>query len=177
LISCSAIRYSTVYVEHIDSRAEGDRFIDSLRTSGLDTIIGYYDGCSGCIQGVEKPYYIFWDSGNIWHLTKITKYSRFNQITGYSPPINFLFENLSTIENNNLNAPKFEMCHFNYEVVRIILDDKEINYKIKDSEKWNNESSPRVMLIDKIRSTLFDIYPSAWKGLNYKTEKRKKDSA
>ncbi|MBL7888431.1 MAG: hypothetical protein JNL24_02700 [Bacteroidia bacterium] len=177
LTGCSMSKYYTVFVEHIDSRAEGDRFIDSLKAAGQDTIIGYYDGCSGCIQGLEKPYYIFWDSGNKWHLTKFTKYSRFNQITGYSPPIKYTSEYFETIDSLKLTVPEFEMSHFPYDVVRIVLNGKEINYEIKDYEKWNNESAPKVILIDKIRSKLFDVLPSEWKGLDYKTEKRRKDSA
>jgi hypothetical protein len=177
LTGCSMSKYNTVCVEHIDSKSEGDRFIDSLRALGLDTIIGYYDGCSGCVQGIEKPYYIFWGTGNRWHVTKITKYSRFNQITGLSPPINYVSENLLTIENTNLAAPKFQMCHYTYDVVRIILNGNEIIYEIKDYEKWNNESAPRVLLLDKIRSKLFEIRHSEWQGLDYKIEKRRKVSA
>jgi hypothetical protein len=47
LTGCSVSKYHTSSLEHFDSRAEGNVFIDSLRTSGKDTIIGYYDGCSG----------------------------------------------------------------------------------------------------------------------------------
>jgi hypothetical protein len=88
-----------------------------------------------------------------------------------------LSENWLTIENTNLAAPKFQMSHFHYDVVRIILNGNEIIYEIKNYEKWNNESAPRVLLIDKIRSKLFDIPQREWRGLNYKTEKRGKGGA
>ncbi len=177
LISCSTRKYYTTYVEHLDSRAEGDRFIDSLMTSGVDTIIGYYDGCSGCIQGLEKPYYVFWASGKKWFVTKFTKYSKFNHIAGYSPPIKYLSDNLDSIENGRLNKPQYEMSHFPYDVIRIKLNDTEFEYEIKNFEKWKNESAQKVILIDKIRSKILDILTGEWKGLNYKSEKRKKESS
>ena len=60
------------------------------------------------------------------------------------------------------------MSHFTYDAVRILLNGREINYEIKNYEKWNNESAPKVILIDKIRSKLFAIFPSEWKALDYK---------
>jgi hypothetical protein len=69
------------------------------------------------------------------------------------------------------------MSHYHYDVVRIILNGNEIIYEIKDYEKWNNESAPRVLLLDKIRSKLFEIRHSEWQGLDYKIEKRRKVSA
>ena len=176
-MGCSMSKHYTVYVEHLDSRIEGDRFIDSLQNAGVDTIIGYYDGCSGCIQGLDKPYYVFWDSGKKWYLTKFTKYSRFNHIAGYSPPIKYLTENLENIENGKLTKPQYEISHYPYDVVRIILKDNEIKYEVKAYEKWTNESTQKVILIDKIRSKLLDIRPGNWEGKNFKTEKRKKESA
>lgn len=173
-MSCSLSKQYTVFVEHIDSRAEGDKFIDSLHTAGVDTIIGYYDGCSGCIQGLEKPYYVFWDSGKKWHVTKFTKYSRFNHIAGYTPPINYLSDNVDSIKNGKLKKPQYEMNHFPYDVVRINLGDYDFKYEIKAYEKWANESHQKAILIDKIRSKLLDISLGEWKGLNYKSEKRKK---
>jgi hypothetical protein len=177
LIGCSTSKYYVAYVQHIDSRAEGNKFIDSLRTLGMDTIIGYYDGCSGCVEGFEKPYYIFWDSKNTWHLIKFTTYSKYNEITGYSPPIKYVSENIESIENGKLNAPQFELLHFHYDAVRIIFQNKETKYEINDFEKFDNESAPKVILIDKIRSELLGIFPSDWKGLNYMTEKRIKKSS
>lgn len=170
-------KHYTVYVEHLDSRLEGDRFIDSLQSAGFDTIIGYYDGCSGCIQGRNKPYYIFWDSGKKWYLTKFTNYSRFNHIAGYSPPIKYLTENLESIKNDKLKKPEYEISHYPYDVIRIILNDKEIRYEVKAFEKWNNESIQKVILIDKIRSNLLRVLSGEWKGLNFKTEKIKKERA
>jgi hypothetical protein len=168
LTGCSVSKYYTSSVEHFDSRAEGNGFIDSLRTSGKDTIIGYYDGCSGCIRGLEKPYYIYWQSENKWNLTKFTIYARFNHITGFSPPIKYISDNIEAIDTLKLSLPKAEMSHFTYDAVRILLNGREINYEIKNYEKWNNESAPKVILIDKIRSKLFAIFPSEWKALDYK---------
>lgn len=176
LIGCSLNRNSTVYVEHLDSRLDGDRFIDSLKSVGVDTIIGYYDGCSGCILGLEKPYYVFWDAGKKWYVTKFTKYSRYNHIAGYTPPIKYLSENLDIIENGRIQKPRYELNHYPYDVIRIYLSDKEIKYEITADEKGTNEASQKVILIDKIRSKLLDILPGEWKGLNYKSEKRRKKS-
>lgn len=101
LFSCSTGRHNIIYLEHLNAKEEGDQFIDSLKTAGVDTIIGYYDGCSGCNQGREKSYYVFWDSENKWNLTKFTNYSRYNHIAGYSPPINYISSNIDSIENGS----------------------------------------------------------------------------
>jgi len=174
LIGCASSKYSTVYIEHLNSRAEGERFIDSLKTQGVDTIIGYYDNCYGCWSGFNRPYYVYWDSGNIWHLTTFTNYSRFKNITGYSPPLAYLISNLEAIENEPIIKPQYDISHFSIEYVRIILGEKEIKYSTRNYEKWHNESVQKVILIDKIRSKLFGIPQWEWKSLNYKSEKRKR---
>lgn len=170
LIGCSMSRNCPVYVEHLDSRVDGDRFMDSLRNVRVDTIIGYYIGCSGCIAGLEKPYYVFWNAEKKWYVTKFTKYSRYNHIAGYAPPIKYLSENLDSIENGRIKNTQYKLSHYPFDVIRIKLSDEEIKYEITADEKWINESSQKVILIDKIRYKLLDILPEEWKGLNYKSE-------
>lgn len=173
--SCSTSKHQIILVEHINSRAEGDRFIDSLKASGKDTIIGYYSGCSGCWRGTQTPYYIYWCTENNWHLTKFTNYSRFNQITRFRPSINYLSKNIETIDSSNLIKTGVWISHCHFEIVRIVLNGKEMKYTILDYEKLDNELAPKVILIDKIRSELFNIHPSEWKGLDYKRKIRRKN--
>ena len=47
-------------VEHLDARQNGDLFIDSLKNAEVDTIVGFYYGCSGCNSGRNKVYYVNW---------------------------------------------------------------------------------------------------------------------
>jgi len=165
------------YVEHLNPIEEGEKYIKELQAMGVDTIISYFDGCSGCIPGLTQDYYIFWDSGKKWHLKKINQYTEFQEITGYSPPINFIRNNFKNIESEKLKNNHGELSHYPFDDIRIILNEIDIEYSVSASVYFQNELAKRIILIDKIRSDILNVLPSMWVGINYKKEKRKKDSA
>jgi hypothetical protein len=172
--ACSNRFHKTNYIEHLDPVANGNKFIDSLRAEGIDTLIAYYEGCSGCIRGFEKSYYIYWVHNDSGYLTKFTNYSNFKAFQSY-PPLQYLKENIKSIENGWLNEPKSEWNHFQFQSIYIILGTKEIKYTIPDYVRWVNESAPKVIFIDKIRSKLYGLNPEYWVGLNFKTEKKRSE--
>lgn len=146
--------------------------MDSLQTEGVDTIIGYYDGCSGCIRGTTKTYYIYWYSEE-WYLTKFNNYSNFNVISRERAPIGFISENLDSLEHGKLRRPAFELLHYHYDRIQIILPNRTFEFQVNEYQNEANPMSEKVVLIDKIRSGLLDV--RGWKGLSYRFEKVRMD--
>lgn len=152
-------------VQHLNPKEEGGKFVDSLKHSGVDTIIGYYKGCSGCVSGVTSEYYVFWIKSNESFVTKFNELTNYNVLRSYFP-----FSYVSTVyvelRREKLRDPKLTTSHYIYESVSIFFDDEEYEYDIVDFEKKANENSLKVNLIDKLRANLL-IINKDWKGQNY----------
>lgn len=166
LIGC-AMRKNDILVAHLDSKAEGRHFTDSLINAGVDTFLTYYDGCSGCIHGTTKPFYVYWVNNGIGYVTKFNELTNFNIV---SKNFNVIYT-VSLVEKlgkENLSQDSFTISHYGYEQIELRLGSKVIIYELRDYEKAANEISNAAILIDKFRAFLFSIPESDWYGLSYK---------
>lgn len=145
-------------VSHLDSREEGNAFIDSLLAADVDTVIGYYQGCVGCVKGLPLDYYIYWldETEKRWKIKRFSTYARYEILQRGRPPMSYLERNLDSIETGRMK-PFPEFSHFSWESIRIILGERSFEYKVEEMERQFNDSSPRVIFIDKIRSELLGL--------------------
>lgn len=162
-----------VLVDHLDPKEQGERFLDSLEKAGVDTAISYRDGCSGCFENAPEPHYLMWSDSSYWSVIKFTKWGTYGPVKQSGFPISFLSGNFGKIRDDTLSEPEYILSHFPYEEVRARIDDLSMEYRVKSYEKGANQLNYRVLLIDKIRSYLFEIPEAKWRPIkNVKTEKK-----
>jgi hypothetical protein len=167
-VSCLTKKNYSIAVAKFNPQEEGVNFINSLKQSGVDTIISYYDGCSGCVLGYPANYYVFWTNRNKSFVTKFNEYSKFNTLRRSGVSINYITSVLNELMNEKLKEPTIDISHYNYNFVTVVFGKEQFQYEIKGYEKSENENSIRSIFIDKIRSSLFEINPSEWTRIKNK---------
>lgn len=136
-----------------------NRFVENLRTNGIDTILTYDNACVGCIDPTmlistnndscfsdDKPYfaYILWKKKGLTFVTKISDYDCYIYDTiryNFSLIWNLYFRNKSKIKKEKIFSPAFlnngdivseDIDHFSY-VHIVIIDKKEkVEFEIND---------------------------------------------
>ena len=131
LSSCLTNNYYSVAVKHLDSRVIGEKIIDSLRVSEVDTILGYYDGCSGCLLGASNTYYIFWIKNQKSFVTKVNDYSTYPHFKSSGLPFEYISSIIVPLQNEKLIEPKFLVSHYGYEIVTIITKLKRLPLNLR----------------------------------------------
>lgn len=169
MISCGIGKYQ-VPVHHLLPKVEASDFKDSLVSLGVDTILGYWDACSGCVQGIENPYYLYWIYKGEICLTKFTETSNYNILSNQWFPIDFVCTYFDEIIADSIIEPDFGLLHYDFEEVHIKLAEREFHLRIDEYEKTVNQDNFKVRLIDKIRSDLFEVDQWKWVGQNFKLE-------
>lgn len=173
LSGCASKRNYYVLVEHLNARQNGDLFIDSLKNAEVDTIVGFYYGCSGCNSGSEV-YYVNWIDNEVSFIKKFTNYSNYDHIQREPMALSYISSILDTLQSEKLKEAEIYWSHYRYESVRIILNYRDVSYQIAFFEKAGNETSHLVLLINNIRLYLEPLHDYEWQGSNYKTEKVKR---
>lgn len=158
--SCSTINYYRVpnlKGWSQNTRNQGEEFIDSLTRSGVDTIVAYFNGCTSCIRGVDEDYYVFWqDKGNsfaqIFPSCGKSKSMR-------TPTINFtyFYSKIKFIKNEDLLIPPQHISSGRNLYLYINIAGNKIDFWKREYELDYNPDSIHTILIDKIRSYLYDF--------------------
>ncbi len=169
-ISCETSR-KTFLAHHLDQKVEARKFVDSLTSIGIDSIIIYSDACSGCIPGTLNPIFTFWVEMGETYVTKFTEISNYNTIKPTDFSLEFFIDNAEKIESDSIVAPAFGLLHYHYESVNIIIKEYKYDFTISQFEKAQNQTNFKILAIDKIRAALFEIPYWEWVMQNYKTEK------
>lgn len=164
LAACSTKKQQIHTVVHLNSRIEGDQFIDSLISNGTDSLISYYSGCSDCPRNFNRLYAIYWYSEGHWNLRKFTSKARYQTLKDYEPPMSYLMANRKSIADSSLNSSNYVLSAYAFELIRIHFANQSIQYRIKDYERLGNEDHPKVLLIDKLRKNLNEIPTEKWKS-------------
>lgn len=167
LIGCT-LKKRSIPIQHLDSREEASSFKDSLLNVGIDTVILYGDACSGCIPGSLEPYYLYWIEGGVHNLKRFTEEAVYYPIQTRNFPVDFIFERIEDIRSDSIVKPEFKLSHYNYDEVYIRIGVKEVNYVVDQFDKEENSMNFKVLLIDKIRSSLLEVPEWKWEGMNYK---------
>lgn len=150
-----------------DPRIEGIGFIDSLKVKKIEVIFGYYAGCNDCQPYDNRPYYVLWNSKDLWCSTKFTRKNRFNTIKGVNLPVNSELTFFDAIKNEKQKSANVIKSSYHYEEVKIMLVNFELNYSIKNYEREINLGSHRIEFVDRIRTSLLNIPDEEWQELDY----------
>lgn len=168
-------------VGHIDAQKDGNRYIDSLKSAKIDTIIGYFYWTSlgPC------PYYIYWQKKGQGYITQITRYTKYNIIEK-----NLCYDAFTPLITHKLDTEKIETELITYddgakkiitpldcddcpvEDIKVFVRHDSIAYRLPMLTRDKNSWSCHVTYIDKFRSFLLEI--TEWKMLNPKYEKVKR---
>lgn len=163
-----------IAVEHLNPHEESEKFITKLKKEGVDTIIVYVQSCSGCTQGFPKSNFVYWRKESRDYITKFDGYSNYDVLSKLGIDFEFVSQVLDSMKNEELNKPEFELLHYQFERVNIILGETAVNYKVSGFEHTKeNQLKYRVVFIDKFRSFLFGIKDYEWKALNYQYKDKK----
>lgn len=134
----------------------GKGFVDSLSEIGVDTIVGYYIGCSGCISGTPKDFYVFWMKDRTPHLRFFPTWGeQRNIIKGL--PYSYFYEKIDSLKNEELENFEEPFLHYGYDYVFMTIGDKKVEYELTMNLKNGNLDSYHTLFIDKIRSSVLDI--------------------
>jgi hypothetical protein len=159
-------------VKHIDEAQAAHRFIDSVRSAHVDTIIGYYSS-KGSEIGMPCPFYVYWQCKEGAYITQFDRYTDYNILSGSYNPAGLLNPTfIGNLRSEKLKETKFFIDDDSYEYVTIILNNDSTSFSMSSVAKAFNEFSNQAVYIDKFRSYLLGINQWEWKGLNYKYGQR-----
>ncbi|MFN0202768.1 MAG: hypothetical protein ACKVTZ_14690 [Bacteroidia bacterium] len=79
ICSCGISSKTQKQITRLDVLREANKFADSLQNQQIDTILIFYKGCSGCIEGLSKVAYIFWVEKNQNFVAKASTYHMYKQ--------------------------------------------------------------------------------------------------
>lgn len=160
---CVASRSSSSSGEELNPISDGHNFLDSLRAAGVDTFVTYFDGCSGCVEGWPQSYYIIWQQSGISYLTRFTEKGYYNVVESADFNWQFVEKHVDRLKTEELQHPEALFSHYHYDRVSVLLGNADVQYEVLGFEQEVNEMSLKVILIDKIRSYLFEIPVWEWK--------------
>ena len=173
-LSCATRSRTLVAVEHIDQHSKGVEFIDSLSNAGIDTLIGYYNGCSGCVPGTQKRFYIFWMDSGETYAKKVTNYTEYEILKINYFPFSYFYSQKEKIQSDSLIEPKFRLDHGGIESCSFRIGDWSHDFSIDGWTLGANEFSMHAAFLNAMRSELYLISSNYyWKSQNLIFEKRK----
>lgn len=167
-VSCRTPKKYTL-ADYRNSQQDGDYFSDSLLKSGIDTLISYCD-CGGYMEGLSRPYYIFWVRKGNGYLTKFDNYSNYNIQETYFG-FDFIIPLQDTILKTVLKRPNYTLSHDSYDKLKIKIGTFDYDIGLEGMIRSHNILSYPDIIIDKFRSFLLKS-EGYWKGLSYKYEKK-----
>ena len=153
---------SKTHNRNFNPKEEGLKFVNELKNQGVDTIITYFDGCSGCNTNFQQTFYVYWVDNKLSRIIKFNESMKFESMS-YAIPIKYLGIFFDTLINEKIKISGYQDSHYSYSEMFIKIGDRELGYKIASYEKWVNELSWRVLMIDKFRSEIFGIKDYRWK--------------
>lgn len=160
LYSCSTIPKSKNEILTVNELAVAKKYTDSLRLHGVDTILIFYKGCSGCSYGVNKVAYIFWKQNSQNLVAKISSYSVYNNPVNSDDVIGYYLLNYLNI-GGKLNEPDMSMIsyHYGYSSIQLKIKDRLIfDVKLPDYYRMDSNLEKGLLKwIYYIEGSLFNI--------------------
>lgn len=163
-ISCSVSRKKS-FADPNKSKNEALAFVDSLKDHNLKPIIVYQNGCSGCVTGIDREWYVFHNLGFHGASSKLTKFSTYSTpktVDIFNFSTKYLLNIADSLATEKLTAPNSEMAHGPYYQIIISTENHEINYQMSKDDIRVNEDTFHVKLLDKISSFLFRLPEWKW---------------
>ncbi len=156
MISCLSQK-KAAQNKKFDPKAKAEKLRDSLIKNGVDTLLSYWNVCSGCLPGRLNSYYVYWIKEETAYLSKFTEEGYLKATNTLGLPISFISSHFNRIKKDSLIEPEIGLMHYSFEKVFVKLGDKNLNFQLDIFEKRSNQTNYKVLTVDKIRSALFDI--------------------
>tara|TARA_R110002096_G_scaffold161815_1_gene328610 strand:+ start:181 stop:717 length:537 start_codon:yes stop_codon:yes gene_type:complete len=168
ILSSASCRYfvgDPEYPAPNTSREDAFVFMDSLQKEGIQPLIGYFRGCSGCINGTQTSFYLFHSivqNTNSCQLTLFTNYDKPKTIKIFSFPAQYIIRTSETLVSDKLIISESDYRHGRYDQIIILNEGNTIDYSLNSTKTLANEGTNHVLLCDKIKSYLFGLPDHRW---------------
>jgi hypothetical protein len=150
----------TLSIIPIEAEALAKNFTDTLIKSGVDTILVFTKGCSGCIKGVKKTVYVFWKQKEApIKIRKFDSYSGVGSDKEIDDLTSYFFTHENEIRQQQLKEPEFILSHYSFTGIRLLLNGNEFYEKEIPEQYFNNfnEEKRLIVWIQKIESLIFNL--------------------
>lgn len=170
IISCSSSKKygSNIQEENrIDVITQANSLRDSLLSARIDTVLIYYNGCSGCSAWVLRSAYVFWKEKTETKVIKITNHNNKRQIASVNDVFNYYNSHKSEITNEDL-VLGVGLLHENYTKVILWYDGlNQFEKQISDFDRTDENAEKKLMSwIYLIESRLFSVErKSSWTAI------------
>lgn len=151
--SCSATKPSRYLMPYLDPRLEAKNFVDSLKHSGIDTILLYHKK-----HGFSREYFLLWpDKSELQirniHSTGILKIADWQRNGFYRDKkiFNFYLQHKSTIDTDKLVVENFEIVgadtvkvldsHYPYVEINITIGQETKTYHLTNGINSNLDNT------------------------------------
>lgn len=156
--SCMTKRKSQGELKTFDVVALSQSFIHSLTKSGVDTVLIYRRGCSGCIAGSRKTIYVNWMQDGWGKVETFDSYMGVRTVEIPYNLINYYLIHKGEIEKEVLAEPNYWISHYGYRKVELLLGDHTYSPEIiPDYYFETNDDKFLINWIYRIESELFDL--------------------
>ncbi|MFN9109829.1 MAG: hypothetical protein ACK5XN_07140 [Bacteroidota bacterium] len=158
VFSC-ALQKESLSISPIEVEELANSFTDTLIESGVDTILVFTKGCSGCIKGVKKSVYVYWKQRETSKIRKYDSYTGVGSDNVIDDLVIYFYKHHNEIRQQELKEPEYILSHYNYTGIRLIINGKEF-YKSEISEHlFNNLNDEKrlIIWIQKIESIIFNL--------------------
>ena len=125
LLTCFALNCQAKY------KADNERYqrdlkmlTDSLNASGVDTLVTYKHGCSGCIEGIESITYFFWTKGAHTYSCTVDNYFGISYIIETNSVMAYFNKHEQDIRKQALDSTIYSF-HNHYSDLHIYAQGKE----------------------------------------------------
>ncbi|MES2480276.1 MAG: hypothetical protein V4561_14420 [Bacteroidota bacterium] len=148
-----------------------------------DTFIVYYELCGGmCITGFEQKIFVIEKKGEYALLTKFSNYCNSKPTEVYFPwkylkssfqeieSDELVYDIITDLGNETFRVESGDLSDGKLEKVAINFGEKKIGYRIRSIPLDTNEFKKRTILLDKIKSIL---YERNFENSGYKYKKHK----
>lgn len=154
-VSCS-VKSNINNIKINNPIVEANQFVDSLRNvNKSDTILTFYKGCSGCVQGYPYNLYVIWIKNNIVFMKRFSERGSFN-VSTIDNIFKYYFINEKSILKEEMTHNESELLHYKYSELKIYHDSNYFTYSVTDETRMYNLNSKRVVLIILLESVLYN---------------------
>jgi hypothetical protein len=158
VISCLAQKHKKDKSVPLDIRKETKHLIDSLRSEGVDTILSFYKGCSGCVEGIYKSEYLFWKKNNQIKIKKVDSYIVYKEVLNAKDIFSYYFDNYNNMQNDSLTEPPSSLIDGPYTEINLYYDNKIYQKNIPNYYRTKDNLDKKLMIwMYYIESILFNI--------------------
>ncbi len=144
---------------NINVEKELEMIYNDLLNAGVDTIVIFYKGCSGCISNINKMGYVIWNDSNSFYVKKVDSNNKYYDPVKTIDSFSYFFTNEKQIREEKLVFPEMEFLHYHYSKLMLKYPKGVFTKEVSESQRLlkENENKKIVIWISKIESALFNI--------------------